>query len=176
MRLLRPTHAMDEKRWGHDVVCLVPKSRGGSDRVSNLTLACRTCNQAKGNRTAEEFGYAEVQAKAMQPLKDAAAVNATRHAIRDGLSEMGFVVRSWTGRRTKYNRIRFGIPKTHALDALCVGDIVGVSDWNAPVLKIKALSTRTAVSDERGRARFPTRIPDASQNGARITPGLAVAA
>ncbi|WP_017661308.1 RNA-guided endonuclease IscB, partial [Baaleninema simplex] len=27
-----------------------PKSQGGSDRVSNLTLACHTCNQAKGNR------------------------------------------------------------------------------------------------------------------------------
>jgi 5-methylcytosine-specific restriction endonuclease McrA len=27
-----------------------PKSKGGSDRVSNLTLACRGCNQAKGNQ------------------------------------------------------------------------------------------------------------------------------
>lgn len=148
---------------------IVPKSRGGSDRVSNLTLACRACNQAKGNRTAEEFGHAEVQAKAKLPLKDAAAVDTTRYAILNGLREMGLAVRAWTGGRTKYNRIRFGIPKTHALDALCVGDIVGVSDWNAPVLKIKALSTRAAVSDERGRARFPTRVQDASQNGARIS-------
>jgi hypothetical protein len=52
---------------------------------------------------------------------------------------MGLVVRSWAGGRTKYNRIRFGIPKTHALDALCVGDIVGVSGCKAPVLEIKAL-------------------------------------
>ncbi|MCC3428585.1 MAG: HNH endonuclease, partial [Microcoleus sp. PH2017_04_SCI_O_A] len=27
-----------------------PKSKGGSSRVSNLTLACRNCNLAKGNR------------------------------------------------------------------------------------------------------------------------------
>lgn len=118
---------------------IVPKSRGGSNRVSNLTLACRACNQAKGNRTAEEFGHPEVQAKAKVPLKDAAAVNTTRDAIRNGLCAMGLEVRSWTGGRTKWNRERFGLPKTHALDALCVGDISGVSDWRALVLEIKAL-------------------------------------
>ena len=34
---------------------IIPKSRGDSDRVSNLTLSCHECNQKKGNRTAEEF-------------------------------------------------------------------------------------------------------------------------
>ncbi|WP_276959237.1 RNA-guided endonuclease IscB [Allomeiothermus silvanus] len=131
-----------------EVEHIVPRSRGGSDRVSNLTLACRACNQAKGNRTALEFGHPEVQARAKLPhpatrrkkhLKDAAAVNATRHAIRNRLSAMGLPVRAWTGGRTKYNRIRLGIPKTHALDALCVGDIAGVSNSQVPLLQIKAL-------------------------------------
>ncbi|HUW65282.1 MAG TPA: RNA-guided endonuclease IscB [Spirochaetia bacterium] len=54
-----------------------PKSRGGSDRVSNLTLACHTCNQDKSNRTAEEYGHPEMQAEAKKPLKDAAVLNAT---------------------------------------------------------------------------------------------------
>lgn len=27
---------------------ILPKARGGSNRVSNLTLACEPCNQAKG--------------------------------------------------------------------------------------------------------------------------------
>ncbi len=36
---------------------IVPKSRGGSNRASNLTLACEPCNQRKGNRTAEEYGF-----------------------------------------------------------------------------------------------------------------------
>src|SRR5262249_2811748 len=57
---------------------LIPRSRGGSDRASNLTLAYRVCNQTKGDQTAEEFGHPEVQAKAKAPRKDAAAVNATR--------------------------------------------------------------------------------------------------
>lgn len=118
---------------------IIPKSRGSTDRVSNLALACRACNQAKGNRTAEEFGHPEVQAMAKVPLKDVAAVNATRYAVLNGLRAMGLEVRSWTGGRTKWNRERFGLPKTHALDALCVGDIAGVSGWHVPVLEIKAL-------------------------------------
>ena len=34
----------------------VPRARGGSDRISNLTLACAPCNTRKGSQTAEEFG------------------------------------------------------------------------------------------------------------------------
>lgn len=32
-----------------------PRSRGGSDRISNLCTACIPCNQAKDNRPVEEF-------------------------------------------------------------------------------------------------------------------------
>ncbi|MDZ8066991.1 MAG: RNA-guided endonuclease IscB [Nostoc sp. DedQUE08] len=32
-----------------------PKSKGGSDRVSNLTIACHDCNQDKGNQPVEQF-------------------------------------------------------------------------------------------------------------------------
>ena len=39
-----------------EVEHVVPQGRGGSDRVSNLVLSCHDCNQAKGNRTAAEFG------------------------------------------------------------------------------------------------------------------------
>src|SRR5262249_50325847 len=35
---------------------IIPKARGGSDRVSNLCLACENCNRAKGTQTATEFG------------------------------------------------------------------------------------------------------------------------
>lgn len=57
---------------------VVPRSRGGSNRISNLTLSCGPCNKAKGAMTAEEFGHPEIQARAKEPLKDAAAVNSTR--------------------------------------------------------------------------------------------------
>ncbi len=100
---------------------ITPKSRGGSDRVSNLTLACTVCNQEKGNQTAEEFGFPHIQAQARRPLKDAAAVNATRWALWRWCEYTGLPVTTDTGGRTKYNRTRQSYPKTHWIDAACVG-------------------------------------------------------
>jgi 5-methylcytosine-specific restriction endonuclease McrA len=100
---------------------IVPKARGGTDRVSNLTLACEACNKKKGNQTAEEFGYPEVEARAKKPLKDAAVVNATRWALYRRIQETGLLVEVGTGGRTKYNRSIRELPKTHWLDAACVG-------------------------------------------------------
>ena len=39
---------------------IIPRARGGSNRASNLTLACAPCNVRKGNQTAEQFGSAQV--------------------------------------------------------------------------------------------------------------------
>ena len=100
---------------------IVPRTRGGSDRVSNLTLACGPCNQRKGAQTAAEFGFPLVQAQAQQPLRDAAAVNSTRWALYQALQATGLPVEAGTGGRTKYNRTRQGWPKTHWQDAACVG-------------------------------------------------------
>ena len=46
---------------------LTPRARGGSNRVSNLTLACEPCNVKKGTQTAAEFGFPDLQAQAKQP-------------------------------------------------------------------------------------------------------------
>jgi 5-methylcytosine-specific restriction endonuclease McrA len=100
---------------------IVPRARGGSDRVSNLTLACEPCNQRKGAQTAAEFGFPLVQVQAQQPLRDAAAVNSTRWALYQALQATGLPVEAGTGGRTKYNRTRRGWPKTHWQDAACVG-------------------------------------------------------
>jgi len=105
-----------------EVEHLVPKARGGSNRVSNLTLACRPCNQAKGSQTAAEFGHPHLLAQAKQPLKDAAAVNSTRYAIGKRLKTLSLLVGFWSGGRTKCNRIRQGYEKDHWLDAACVGE------------------------------------------------------
>jgi len=100
---------------------IVPQSRGGSSRVSNLTIACEKCNQRKGNLTAEEFGHPEVQAQAKKSLKDAAVLNATRWKIYKRLQTIGLPIEIGTGGRTKYNRTQQHLPKTHWLDATCVG-------------------------------------------------------
>lgn len=130
---------------------LLPRSRGGSDRVSNLVLACHECNQTKGNRTAAEFGHSEVEAQARQPLRDAAAMNATCYALVQALRSVGLPIGTWSGGRTRWNRSRFNVPKAHALDALCVGDLAEVDVGKLRTLRITALGRgshqRTNVDD-----------------------------
>ncbi|BCL80031.1 HNH endonuclease [Ktedonobacteria bacterium brp13] len=63
---------------------IVPRAKGGTNRISNLALACEKCNTAKGTRDIKDFlrkkpeVLKRIQAQANAPLKDAAAVNATR--------------------------------------------------------------------------------------------------
>lgn len=103
---------------------IIPRSRGGTNRVSNLTIACHKCNQKKGNRTAEEFGHPNVQKQAKEPLRDAAAVNSTRWSLYERLKEVSISIKIevGTGGRTKFNRRKQNLPKTHWLDAACVGE------------------------------------------------------
>ena len=101
---------------------ITPKSRGGSNRVSNLTLACNRCNTKKGHQTASEFGYPQIQTQAKQPLKDATVINATRWALYERLKLTGAPVEVGSGGRTKYNRIKQNYPKLHWIDAACIGE------------------------------------------------------
>jgi 5-methylcytosine-specific restriction endonuclease McrA len=94
---------------------IVPRSRGGSDRVSNLTTACHECNQTKGNQTAEEFGYPRIQAEAKKTLKATAFMNIVRSRIVDILGcdqTFGYI--------TKHGRIELDLPKSHATDAFVI--------------------------------------------------------
>jgi 5-methylcytosine-specific restriction endonuclease McrA len=106
-----------------------PRSKGGSDRVSNLTLACHPCNQRKGNLSVEEFLadkpeiLKRILAEAKAPLADAAAVNATRQRLHTELKATGLPVETASGGRTKWNRSRFGWEKAHWLDAAALGNV-----------------------------------------------------
>ncbi|MDD2609181.1 MAG: RNA-guided endonuclease IscB [Giesbergeria sp.] len=121
-----------------------PKAQGGSNRASNLTLACACCNQKKAARSIEDFltkdpkRLAKILADAKKPLRDAAAVNATRWALANALQATGLPVELASGGQTKFNRCTLGIPKTHALDAACVGTLQVLQNWQCPTLTLKA--------------------------------------
>jgi len=107
---------------------LIPKSRGGSDRASNLVIACDSCNKRKATQTAEEFGYAHLQIQARQPLKDAAHVSSIKTAIVKPLAQQfgSERVAISYGFETKYKRIQvLALPKSHANDAVAIACEIG---------------------------------------------------
>ncbi|GHO53814.1 RNA-guided endonuclease IscB [Ktedonobacter robiniae] len=103
------------------------QAKDGTNRESNLTLACEPCNRAKGTQDIRVFlakkpeVLKRILAQVKRPLKDASAVNATRWALYERLKATGMPVECGSGGLTKYNRTKRGLPKTHWLDAACVG-------------------------------------------------------
>ena len=128
------------QKWGHqcayceakdvplEVEHIHPRSKGGSDRVSNLAIACVPCNQKKGAQSIEQFLLRKpellkkILRQAKAPLRDAAAVNSTRWKLYETLKAFGFPVEVGTGGRTTFNRSEQGFNKDHWIDAACVGE------------------------------------------------------
>ncbi|MHB8290345.1 MAG: RNA-guided endonuclease IscB, partial [Acidimicrobiales bacterium] len=135
---------------------ILARSKGGTDRVSNLTLACEGCNKKKDACPVEVFlakdpkRLAKILTQAKAPLKDAAAVNATRWVLWRALVGTGLSVFTGSGGRTKWNRSRFSVSKPHTLDAGCVGDTNRVGSY--PLGTITAKST--------GRGSYARTRPD----------------
>lgn len=131
---------------------VLPRSRGGSNRVSNLVPACKPCNDAKSNRAVEDYlvdrpeVLRQVKAQLRSPLKDAAVMNATRFAIVDALRDFGLEVQMWSGGRTKWNRTNLGLPKDHWIDAACVGE-------TGAAVRVPALRPLTITAMGRGHRR-----------------------
>lgn len=116
----------------------IPKSRGGSNKVNNLTLACRTCNIQKNDKTLSEWldflsnfkgklNHIQIPniKKAMKEinvnLKDAAIMNSTRYRIGEFCKSFGLPVELSFGAVTKFNRSKQKYRKDHWIDAGCIG-------------------------------------------------------
>jgi 5-methylcytosine-specific restriction endonuclease McrA len=137
------------------------KSAGGSNRVSNLTIACGPCNRRKAAQDIRVFlakdpaRLARILKQAKAPLRDAAAVNATRWALLSALKSTGLPVQTGTGGRTKWNRSRLGIVKTHALDAACVGVVRDVRGTHVPTLRTKCTGRGSRCKTRLNKYGFP---------------------
>src|SRR5207245_1603204 len=90
---------------------ILARAKGGTDRVSNLCLACEKCNVANGTQAIGVFlankpdVLKRIQSQAKAPLKDATAVNTTRFALYERLKGLGLPVECGSGGLTKHNRV-----------------------------------------------------------------------
>ncbi|MFB2921640.1 MULTISPECIES: RNA-guided endonuclease IscB [Aerosakkonema] len=140
-----------------------PRAKGGTDRISNLCLACEKCNTQKGTQDIVKFlakkpeKLKQILAQAKRPLKDAAAVNSTRWALFSRLQQTGLQVLTGSGGLTKFNRTRFNLPKAHWLDAACVGQIESLEVITGQPLLIKATGHGTRQICRTDKFGFPCR-------------------
>ena len=138
----------DKEVSNFEVEHMLPKAKGGSNRIDNLTLSCHSCNQKKGTLTAEEFIKqtlpAEKVAKKLKQLskekrlfKYMAHMNATRWTLYDAINDKYPNVKMTYGYITKYNRIQAGLPKAHHIDAKCITGFAQVPSFDTTVVKMK---------------------------------------
>ena len=96
---------------------IAPRAKGGTNRVSNLCLACEKCNLAKGTKDIKDFLkkkpdlLKKILAQAKAPLKDAAAVNVTRWELFRRLQDFSLPIECGSGGLTKFNRSMRRTPK-----------------------------------------------------------------
>jgi 5-methylcytosine-specific restriction endonuclease McrA len=139
------------------------KAKGGSNRISNLCLACEPCNLKKGTKDIEQFLIEkpdllkQIKAQQKRPLKDAAAVNSTRWALFRSLDSTGLPVSVGSGGLTKFNRTRLDLPKTHWLDAACVGVVSSLKVLIDLPLRIKCNGHGSRQMCRTDKFGFPSR-------------------
>lgn len=142
-----------------------PKANGGSNRISNLCLACDKCNKKKGTLDIKIFLASKpellkkIQSQLKRPLKDAAAVNSTRWALFRRLKQFGLPVSTGSGGLTKFNRTRLGLPKLHWLDAACVGVVDTMTVLVTKILSVKANGKGTRRLCRMNKFGFPCSKP-----------------
>jgi 5-methylcytosine-specific restriction endonuclease McrA len=140
-----------------------PKAKGGSNRISNLCLACEKCNTQKGTQDIGQFLSKKpeilkrILSQAKRPLKDAAAVNSTRWTLFSRLRMTGLPVSTGSGGLTKFNRTRLNLPKSHWLDAACVGKVEELKVLISQPLLVKAAGHGTRQMCGTDKFGFPIR-------------------
>ena len=160
---------------------LVPRNPrsgpSGTNKLSNLGIACVTCNQLKDNMQLEEWyevlsksrksidkirlkNVRAIQSKKNIFFKDASAVNIIRLALYDMLRSM-LPLELGSGGQTKFNRTSLGYKKDHWIDAACVGESGScvVIKENTNALNAKALGHGSRQFCRMDRYGFPRTSP-----------------
>lgn len=142
-----------------EVEHMISKSNDGSNSIKNLNIACRKCNQDKGSLNLDEWlaklkksksKLSQERVKCIEKILDGkilvkknygAWVNSYKNRLVQDIRKLTNIkeIELASGGKTKFNRIKLGLPKTHYYDSLCVGEVGEAFNFKTPkVYKIKA--------------------------------------
>ena len=147
---------------------IVPRSKGGTDSVNNLTATCRSCNEKKSNLTLKAFGklmnkdYSHLEPKKLP--KDAAIVQSARNYMVKEITKLVPDTTTHDAWRTKYNRDELGLPKQHYYDALSVGNTQDYKFLTDKVLQISAQGRGSRQMCRMDKFGFPRTSPKGSKS------------
>lgn len=163
--------------WEH----IIPRSKGGTNALSNATLSCRSCNYAKGTLLITEWlmqlrdrkdpvsiarcaGILRVMTVARRSIRDASIMNWTRYIIVDRIRDLGIEVVECPAWETAYHRHVGQYVKTHWVDAACIGYVPYLDDQSTIYTAVASgYGTRQMVASDRsgfprGRPKGPSRV------------------
>ena len=156
----------DEK--ASEIDHIVPRSKGGTDSIDNLTATCRACNEKKSNLSLKEFGklvgkdFSKLEPKALP--KHASIVQSARNYMIKEISKLVADTKSYDAWLTKYNREELGVPKQHYYDALSVGNVQDYKFLTDKVLTISAKGRGSRQMCRMDRFGFPRTSPKGSKS------------
>ncbi|SFV63063.1 HNH endonuclease [hydrothermal vent metagenome] len=126
---------------GEEIEHIIPRSKGGTNSIQNLTLSCRKCNIEKGNLSLKDFGKkVKKDFSHIEPRKTPKNASIIQSARTYTLKELAknFEVETGEGWETYANRKELKLPKEHYYDAMCIGDNYKYKIVTQRVLEVKA--------------------------------------
>ena len=124
---------------------IVPESRGGPYRTSNLVTACRKCNKDKDNKNIEDFlakhpaKLTKILAQTRKSLASATHMNQLMPLLIAALQDFNLPLTETDAVTTAYTRKQLSIPKSHANDAACLGEPASIANIPAEITVIRAV-------------------------------------
>lgn len=144
--------------YGEEIEHIIPRSKGGTNSVQNLTLSCRKCNIKKGNLSLKDFAkkvkknFSHLEPK--KTPKDASIIQSARTYTLKELAKK-FEVKTGEGWETYANRKEVALPKEHYFDAMCIGNRYKYKIVTNKVLEVKAQGRGSRQLCRMNRFGFP---------------------